>query len=68
MDPTIKTLEEAMTLFIKFIEERHANDAKKQADEFAGLLLCIPSGSWAFPHEFNMWRATTGATATTLLA
>jgi hypothetical protein len=47
-------------LFIQFVEERHANDAVRRADEYTGLLLCISSGSWAFPREFGMWRAERG--------
>jgi hypothetical protein len=49
METRIESMEEAMALYIKFIEERHANDAAKRADEYAKLLLCISSGSWGFP-------------------
>ena len=54
---TPETMEQAMTLFIQFVEERHANDVTRQADEYAGLLLEISSGTWAFPLEFQTWRA-----------
>jgi len=52
----LESMEEAMTLFIQFIEERHANDDVRKVDEFTSLLLCISSGAWAFPEEFGAWR------------
>jgi hypothetical protein len=56
----LESMEEAMTLFIQFIEERHADDALRRVDEYTGLLLRISSGSWAFPEEFGVWRAERG--------
>ena len=64
METRLESMEEAMALYIQFIEERHANDVARQADEYAGLLLCISSGSWAFPQEFTKWRANASATDT----
>ena len=64
METRLESMEEAMALYIQFIEERHANDIARQADEYAGLLLCISSGSWAFPQEFTKWRAKASATDT----
>jgi hypothetical protein len=52
-----ESMEEAMTLFIQFIEERYASDNVRRIDEYTGLLLRISSGSWAFPQEFDVWRA-----------
>ena len=53
----VESMQEAMALFIQFIEERHANDVHRRADEYTGLLLCISSGTWVFPAEFGVWRA-----------
>ena len=53
----VESMEEAMTLFVQFIEERHANDDVRRVDEFTSLLLSISSGSWSFPAEFGVWRA-----------
>ena len=53
----VESMQEAMALFIQFIEERHANDAHRRADEYTALLLCISSGTWVFPAEFGVWRA-----------
>jgi hypothetical protein len=60
MDPTLEALEEAMAVYIQFIEERHADDAARRADEFAGLLLQMASGSWFFPPEFQKWKHRDG--------
>jgi hypothetical protein len=53
----VETMVEAMSLFVQFIEERHADDAVRRGDEFISMLLCVSSGSWAFPAEFGVWRA-----------
>jgi hypothetical protein len=52
----LESMEEAMFLFIQFIEESHPNDAHRRADEYTGMLLRISSGAWAFPTEFCEWR------------
>ena len=60
VETRIGSNEQAMVLFIQFIEESHAKDIGRQNAEFARLLLCILSGSWGFPQEFKRWRAERG--------
>ena len=60
VEDKVESMEEAMTLFIQFNEERYANDDVWRENEYARLLLCISSGSWGFPKEFSVWRSERG--------
>ena len=48
----LESMEEAMSRYIQFIEEKFANDAVRQAEEYRNML----PGSWGFPAEFSLWR------------
>ena len=48
----LESMEEATSLYIQFIEEKFANDAVRQAEEYRNML----PGSWGFPAEFSLWR------------
>ena len=45
-----------MALYVRFVKERHAGDAQRQADALAAMLLAVAGGTWGFSPEFSEWR------------
>ena len=55
---------ESVKLFIEYTELKDATP-ESQMQSYKQLLLDIAAGTWCFPKDFNTWRISRAATATT---
>ena len=49
-------MQEAIPLFIQYVEEKYENDPKAQTTAYKKLLKDIAYGSWMFDDDFIQWR------------